>query len=209
MSNTLFDFNLPFAPFAPFAPVSLLTPPAQRWLDVLTGTPQSISEAMASAMGLRGPLYRQLLAGQPDPFKAMACHDDAPAWPLDWSDTCSRASAVMSKAVAKASQRQMELCQSWLEAQQQFAPIADAKGLHDRIEWLHGQTTQTMTQLRSMVDEYLDAWFAAAGIIADAWPTATPGEPAGRDEPVNHAAAKQADGGKAASAASRTATKRR
>ncbi len=210
MSNTLFDFTLPFAPFAPFASLNALPPPAQRWLDVLTGAPQSLSEAMTGAIGLQGNLYQRLLAGQADPFKALAWwHAPAPAAPLDWADTCSRASAVMSKALTHAAQQQMELCQSWLTAQQQFTSTTDAKGLHDRVEWLHGQTTQAVTQLREINDEYLEAWFAAAGIIADAWPAATPGETVVHDKPSNHAAAKPADGGQATPAASRATAKRR
>ncbi|MEJ2715464.1 MAG: hypothetical protein P8014_20175, partial [Acidihalobacter sp.] len=129
-----FDYCLlPFASFAPFAPSNtLFAPPAQRWLDAFSHASQTLSEAVANPAGLQGTLYRQLLAGQPDPFKAMAGYADAPAWPLDWIDTCSRASAVMSKAHANAVQRQMELGQSWAAAQQQLIPVTDGRGLHER-----------------------------------------------------------------------------
>ena len=211
MNDSLFDYCLlPFAPFAPFAPSNtLLAPPVQRWLDVLASASQSLSQAMANPLGLQGTLYRRPLAGQPDPFRAMACHADAPAWPLDWVDTCSRASAIMSKAQTNVTQRQMELCQSWAAAQRQSTPAAHAKGLHDRIESLHGQTTQAVAQLRDMADEYLEAWFAAVGIVADAWPTSTPGETVGHDEPATPAAAKPARTSKTKSTASRGASRRR
>lgn len=197
MSNSPFDFTLPFAPFAPFASLNVLPPPAQRWLDVLTDASQAMSDAITNAVGLQGPLYQRLLARRLDPFNPIAWR--TPSVPLDWTDTCSRASAVMSKALSHATQRQMELAQSWLAAQQQFTSTTDTSALHDRIEWLHGQTTQTVAQLREINDEYLEAWFAAAGIMADAWPTAASGE---------HADPAGADASKTKPAASRATTKR-
>lgn len=175
MSNLPFDFNLPFEAFAPF---NMLASPAQHWLDVLAGTARAMTETMA-----RTPPYQSLLAGQADPFKAMGW--PAPASPPDWADACARASAVLSKAQSNATRQQTELCQSWLAAQPSLASAADAGGLHERLERLHGQTVQALAQLRGINDEYLEAWFAAAGIIADAWPAPATGESAaGQPKPA-------------------------
>lgn len=192
MSHTLFDFTLPFAPFAPFASVDALPPPAQRWLDVLTDASQAMSGALAGAAGLQDSPYPCLSAGWPDPLNPSAAL--APAVALDWADTCARAGAVMSEARSRATLRQMALGQSWLAAQAQRMSTIDAGTLHERIEWLHGQAAQTVARLREINDDYLEAWFAAAGILADARLATRPVEAAGNDASVDSACARPDDG---------------
>jgi hypothetical protein len=180
MSNSPFDFNLPFAPFAPFAPFTQLAPPAQRWLDMLTG---SFPESAGAAAEWPLALYRNLFAGLPDPFKDTPRNAEAPAWPAGWADACSRAAAAMAEAQANAALQQAELCRSWLQAQ----PPGDAADAPARLARLHQRCTQNLAQYRGIVDEYLDAWFAAAGTVAEAWQAAqgeaAPDAPAGKPAP--------------------------
>lgn len=182
MSNLPFDFNLPFAAFAPFAPSTLLAPPAQRWLDMFTG---SLPESAGAAAEWPLALCRNLFAGLPDPFKGAPRDDGAPAWPAGWADACSRAAAAMAEAQADATLQQAELCRSWLQAQ----PPGDAVDAPARLAWLRQRTAQDLAQYRGIVDEYLDAWFAAAGIVADALPAApagaTPDTVAGKPAPAS------------------------
>lgn len=182
MSNSPFDFNLPFAAFAPFAPFTLLAPPAQRWLDMFTG---GLPESAGAAAEWPLALYRNLFAGLPDPFRGAARRADAPAWPAGWADACSRAAAAMAEAQADAALQQAELCRSWLQAQ----PPGDATDAPARLAWLRQRTAQDLTQYRGIVDGYLDAWFAAAGTVADAWQAArteaAPDTAAGKPAPAS------------------------
>lgn len=162
MSNSPFDFSQPFAAFAPFA---LPVPSAQNWLSMFTG---NFPESAGAAAEWPSALYRNLFAGMPDPFRAAPRRASAPAWPAGWADACSRASTAIAEAQANAALEQMGLCRSWLQAQ----PPGDATDAHVRLAWLRQQATQSLTQYRGIVDEYLDAWFAAAGIVADAWQAA-------------------------------------
>jgi len=190
MSNSPFDFNLPFSPFSPFAAVAS---PAQRWLDMFAG---NLLEGAAAAAW--PPALRNLFAGLADPFKGAVQHADAPAWTSDWANACQHASAVLSKAQARLGKQQMELYRSWLDAPLPFAPAGGDAGPQEQLEWLRQQTTQNLAQYRSMVDEYLEDWFAAAGIVADAWQAAQAG-PA-----HDGTAAKAASGSAAAKPAPRT-----
>ena len=173
MNNSLFGFSTPFTSFAPSAP------PAQQWLDACTHASEVLSHTLMSAVAEQSELYDKMLGVQKDQIRQAASSPSKgdPAASFDWVGALARTSEVMSRAFASTTRRQAELYQQMLaEQQKQMSSLAvsDDDRLRAQVELLRGQTAQTLAELRGVIDDCMDAWFDAAGIVADMVSTTVP-----------------------------------
>ncbi|MDE2306889.1 MAG: hypothetical protein KGJ97_01210 [Xanthomonadaceae bacterium] len=137
-----------------------------------------------SAVAEQSELYDKMLGAQKNQIRQAVSSPSSgdPAASFDWVGALAHTSEVMSRAFAATSERQAGLYQQMLAAQQkQMASLAvsDDDRLRAQVELLRGQTAQTLAELRGVIDDCMDAWFDAAGIVADMVSTAAPAAAAG------------------------------
>ena len=173
MNNSLFGFPTPLTSFAPSAP------PAQQWLAACTHASEVLSHTLMGAVAEQSELYDKMLGAQKNHIRQAASSpsNGNPATSFDWVGALARSSEVMSKAFASTTERQAELYQQMLAAQQKqmtSLTVSDDDRLRAQVELLRGQTAQTLAELRGVIDDCMDAWFDAAGIVADMVSTTAP-----------------------------------
>jgi len=177
MNNSLFGFPTPLTSFASSAP------PAQQWLAACTHASEVLSHTLMGAVAEQSELYDKMLGAQKNHIRQAASSpsNGDPVTSFDWVGALARTSEVMSKAFASTTERQAELYQQMLAAQRKqmtSLTVSDDDRLRAQVELLRGQAAQTLAELRGVIDDCMDAWFDAAGIVADMVSTTAPADAA-------------------------------